>query len=210
MTTVALAMLSLLVQMPGMDHDHTHMHMSSHMKMTDLRPATPDDQKRAAAVLAQLRPAIEKYKDYHAALADGFVEFLPNVKQDVYHFTNWRYGFEAAFRFDPSRPTSLLYKKTSDGFQLVGAMYTAPKFFSEDQLNRRVPLSIARWHEHVNLCLPPKREAAQADWSKFGPAGSITDAQSCEANHGRFYPVLFGWMVHVYPFAQNPSAIWAH
>ena len=35
-----------------------------------------------------LRPAIEKYKDYHVALNDGFKIFGPNVPQPRYHFTN--------------------------------------------------------------------------------------------------------------------------
>ena len=27
---------------------------------------------------------------------------------------------------------------------------------SEDQLSERVPLSVAQWHAHVNLCFPPE------------------------------------------------------
>ncbi len=68
------------------DHD---MDMGAHMFMTDLRPANAADQKRAAEVLAVLRPAIERYKDYRVALAEGFQIFLPNVPQPHYHFTNY-------------------------------------------------------------------------------------------------------------------------
>ena len=39
------------------------MDMGPHMFMTDLRPANPGDEKRAADLVAELRPAIEKYKD---------------------------------------------------------------------------------------------------------------------------------------------------
>ena len=67
-----------------------------------------------------------------------------------------RNALAAQFSFDPTKPTSLLYKKVNGEYQLEGAMYTAPKRFTEDQLNERIPLSIAHWHEHVNLCLPPK------------------------------------------------------
>ena len=44
-----------------------------------------------------------------------------------------------AFTFDPARPTSLLYKKTATGYELVGALYTMPKRATEDQLNERGP-----------------------------------------------------------------------
>src|SRR6202042_918289 len=40
------------------------MDMGAHMFMTDLRPANANDEKRAAEIVAELRPAIEKYKDY--------------------------------------------------------------------------------------------------------------------------------------------------
>jgi len=185
--------------------------MDAHMHMTDLRPANAADQKRAEEILAQLRPAIEKYKDYHVALADNFRIFGPKVPQPIYHFTNYRYGAIAGFKFDPTRPTSLLYKKTDTGYELVGVMYTAPRRFSEEQLNARVPLSVARWHQHVNLCLPPLGMKLQdIDFKEFGPSGSIATQTSCDAAGGRWYPVVLGWMVHVYPFERDLSKTWAH
>jgi hypothetical protein len=190
------------------DHD---MDMSAHMYMTTLRPANSVDERRAEEILAQLRPAIEKYKDYRVALANGFKIFGPNVPQPIYHFTNYAYGFAAAFEFDPTRPTSLLYKKTSDGYELVGAMYTDRKLATEDDLNARVPLSVARWHKHTNLCLPPKGTAwQQANFKEFGLKGSISTQAACEQAGGRWFPEIFGWMVHVYPYETNPAKIWAH
>jgi hypothetical protein len=97
------------------------------MHMTSMRPSTPADTARANEIVTQLRSGIEKYKDYHVALEEGYKIFLPNVPQPEYHFTKYVNGFLEAFSFDPSRPTSLLYKKTSDGYELVGAMYTMPK-----------------------------------------------------------------------------------
>src|SRR5229473_2043575 len=88
---------------------------------------TPEDAARAAEIVTQLRAGIEKYKDYHVALNEGYKIFLPNLPQPEYHFTKYVNGFLEAFSFDPARPTSLLYKKTSDGYELVGAMYTMPK-----------------------------------------------------------------------------------
>jgi hypothetical protein len=192
------------------DHDMDES-MSAHMYMTMLRPANPADEKRAEEILAQLRPAIEKYKDYRVALADGFKIFGPNVPQPQYHFTNYAYAFAASFEFDPTHPTSLLYKKTSEGYELVGAMYTARKFASEDDLNARVPLSIARWHKHTNRCLPPKGVSLQqVDLKEFGFRGSIATQEACEQAGGRWFPQIFGWMVHVYPYETDPAKIWAH
>ncbi len=90
-------------------------------------------------------------------------------------------------------------------------MYTAPRRWSEQRLNERVPLSVARWHQHINLCFPQKGvDPAAVDWSRFGPNGSISTRQDCEAAGGRFFPTLFGWMVHVYPWDSDPRQVWAH
>ncbi len=194
------------------DMDDMDMHMNmAHMFMTPLRPANPADEARAAQIVAVLRPAIDKYKDYKVALAGGFKIFAPNVPQPIYHFTSRSNALRAQFTFDPTRPTSLLYKKVADGYQLLGAMYTAPLRYTEAQLNQRVPLSVARWHKHVNFCLAPfGTPQSQVDHSKFGPNGSIATAQACSAAGGHFIPVVFNWMVHVYPYESDPNKLWAH
>ena len=209
--------------MPGMDmadakaseahavHDMTpgeHAH-SAHMHMTTLRPKTAEDAARAKEIVDQLRAGIAKYKDYHVALAEGYKIFLPNVPQPEYHFTNYGNGFLEAFTFDPARPTSLLYKKTAAGYELVGAMYTMPKRATEDQLNERVPLSVASWHLHTNLCMPPANQQRNVDWTRFGLRGSIATQEACDAAGGRFHPVIFGWMVHVYPYEDSTEKIFA-
>jgi hypothetical protein len=184
------------------------MEMGAHMYMTELRPANSADQKHAAEIVAELKPAIEKYKDYRVALADGYHIFLPNIKQPIYHFTSYANTREAAFEFDPTKPGSLLYKKTGDGYELVGAMYTAPKNDGEDELNARVPLSVARWHKHTNICLPTLRSSVGSlEAHEFR---SITTEEACDAAKGRWFPQIFGWMVHVYPYETDPSKIWAH
>ncbi|MGB9466194.1 MAG: hypothetical protein WBR10_13880 [Candidatus Acidiferrum sp.] len=189
---------------PG--HHDAH---SQHMFMTTMRTQTPEDARRADEIVTQLRAGIEKYKDYRAALDDGFKIFLPNLPQPEYHFTSYRNGFLEALTFDPARPTSLLYKKTATGYELVGAMYTMPKRASEDQLNARVPLSIAMWHLHTNLCVPPRDQLRSADWTKFGLHGSIVTEDACADAGGRFHPIIFGWMVHVYPYEQGLDNIFA-
>jgi hypothetical protein len=195
--------------MQSMAHSH-HMAMdAAHMRMTPVRPVADGDRDRAQQIVDTLAPAIQKYKDYRVALGEGYRIFAPNVPQSVYHFTNYWNGFLEGFTFDPARPTSLLYKKTKDGYELVGAMYTAPKTATLDELNERVPLGIARWHQHTNLCIPKASQARRADWSQFGLTGSISTEQACSEAGGRFYPVIFGWMVHVYPFESSSAQIWA-
>ncbi len=209
--------------MPGMDmddnkaseahavHDMTRGHHDAHnlhMRMTATRTASAQDTARANEVTRQLRGGLEKYKDYHVALNEGYKIFLPNLPQPEYHFTNYFNGFFEAFSFDASRPTSLLYKKTSDGYELVGAMYTMPKRATEEQLNARIPLSVAIWHLHTNLCMPPKDHPFRnTDWHKFGLKGSIATSDACDAAGGRFQPVIFGWMVHVYPYGDSLDKI---
>lgn len=176
--------------------------MSLHMTMTPPRPPAPGDSARAAQIVTTLRGAIAKYRDVNVALADGYKPFLPNVPQDVYHFTKRGNGIKAAFAFDAARPTSLLYKKTTTGYALVGAMYTAPYRSSLDELNARVPLSMYPWHLHTNLCIPPRTtpdawHAEQNGKPLFGPKGTITTKAACDTAGGTFLPHLFGWMVHV-------------
>lgn len=195
----------------AMDSMQGHMDMGPHMKMTPLRLAVPGDDERAQQVAATARKVAEQYQDYKKALADGFSIFMPNVPQKQYHFTNYRYALQAVFDFNPEHPTSLLYEKTEDGYKIIGVMYTAPKHASLSELDSRVPLSIAQWHAHINLCLPPKGregEIAHPD-PKFGLAGSISSKEKCDAAGGRFVPQIFGWMVHVYPFEQNPKDVWS-
>jgi hypothetical protein len=195
--------------MDAMSHMHHHQ-MGPHMYMTKLRvPATPAELTRADEISGELREAIEKYKDYHVALAEGFRIFMPNLPQPEYHFTSYYNGFLESFSFDPTRPTSLLYKKTSTGYDLIGAMYTMPKRVTEEQLNERIPLSIAQWHLHTKLCLPTKEDRGHVDRTKFGLQGSILTKEACTEAGGTFYPVIFGWMVHVYPFEQKPEDIWS-
>jgi hypothetical protein len=105
----------------------------------------------------------------------------------------------------------LLYEKHGDDYKLIGVMYTAPKYTSEDQLNERIPLSIAQWHAHVNLCIPPsdKKREAWGPNARFGLAGSISTKTECESAGGKFIPQIFGWMVHVYPFEHDQESIWS-
>ncbi|MGC1372691.1 MAG: hypothetical protein WA824_11190 [Candidatus Sulfotelmatobacter sp.] len=188
-----------------------HMDMGPHMKMTALRPMKPGDAERAQAVVEEARKVCEKYLDYHAALNEGFKIFLPNVPQKMYHFTNYGYAFEASWHFNPEHPTSLLYEKHGDDYKLVGVMYTAPRRFTEDQLDERIPLSLAQWHEHVNFCAAPlgRKYESFLPNPQFGFKGSIATQEACDAAGGTFHPVVLNWMVHLYPFEKDQASIWS-
>ncbi|HYS69541.1 MAG TPA: hypothetical protein VEM14_04820, partial [Gemmatimonadaceae bacterium] len=132
--------------------------MASHMAYSSPRRRTAGDSVRSAQIINELREAIAKYQDVKVAEADGYKMFAPEIKnQPQYHFTKGWNAIRNQWGFDPARPTSLLYKKDAQGqFHLIGAMYTASKRTTEDELNDRVPLSVARWHRHVNWCIPAR------------------------------------------------------
>jgi hypothetical protein len=186
--------------------------MSGHMYMTSIRPLKAGDAQKADALVNSTKAAMEPYKDFHKALSDGYEIFLPNIPQPQYHFTKYAYGLAARSHFDPSKPTSLLYTKTADGgYKLVGAMYTDRVDATEDELNERIPLSIAHWHQHINFCKAPADQKAAyfGPDAKFGLRGSITTKDACDAAGGEFHPHVFGWMVHVYPYEADPRKIWS-
>lgn len=185
-----------------------------HLRLSPVRTPTAADSARAAAIVAEARVALARYKDVRVAERAGYRMFAPGVKnQDVYHFTKLGAAIREHFRLDPAQPTSLLYKPNADGsLRLVGAMYTAPKDATPDELNARIPLGIARWHLHTNMCVP--RLGDRERWREmehglpvFGPASPIATRDACEAVDGRFLPVVFNWMVHANVYEDEP---WAH
>jgi hypothetical protein len=181
-----------------------------HLRLTAVRPAATGDSTRAAEILTIMRRELAKYRDVRVAQDDGFRNFIPTTAAPIQHFTKIRWAMESRSRLDPARPTSLLYQRDMDGnLVLVGAMFTAPAQATEEELDSRLPLSIARWHQHINWCLPPLADARRR-WREtkngqpvFGPKSPIATADACEAVGGRFRPRLFGWMVHVMALADG-------
>ena len=188
----AVALASLTIGLAGLtaaelNHGQGGMaHMASHMFMTVLRSPQPGDQQKADVIVAAAKTAMAPYQDYHKALADGYKIFLPDLPQAQYHFTKYEYGLAARSQFDPLKPTSLLYIKTPDGgYKLVGAMYTDRVDATEDELNERIPLSVARWHQHINFCKAPmgKRQPTLARMQSSGcwgrsPPGKLVMQQA--------------------------------
>ena len=180
--------------------------MTNHMCITPSRPEQPGDKQRAKAVVDQVRAAIEKYKDYKKAIADGFIQANPTVDQPQFHFNNDANAKLADTTFDPARPTSLLYYRTpQQKFKLEGVMYTDRNDATEDELNQRIPISIVRWHKHTNFCAAPANKVKQyfGDRPKFGMFGSIHTKDACDAEGGIFFPVVFSWMIHVFPYEND-------
>jgi acyl dehydratase len=180
--------------------------MAGHMYVTALRPRQPGDEEKARAVVAQVRAAIERYRDYHKALADGYVIANPEVNEPQFHFNKQANIAAEARRFDPTQPSSLLYFQTpTQRYKLEGVMFTMPPTAGEDALNDRIPLSIVRWHKHVNFCAAPANRVKEylGKHPKFGMFGSIKTAEGCKAEGGTFYPVMFTWMIHVFPFEND-------
>lgn len=196
--------------------DRARLAEGLHMEMSPTRPGSAADSVRASSVATQLGAVLEKYRDTTAAVADGYRMFMPEMKtQKVYHFSSSWHAIQEAFRFDPTKPTSILYIRDTDGhFTLVGAMYTAPRRFGPDKLDERVPLSVARWHKHVNWCVP--RKGAAERWLErkdglplFGPESPTATRAACDALGGVFHDTVFGWMLHANVLSgDDPARIW--
>ena len=211
---------SSMGDMPGMDmsgkgmgdmHDMGDMGpsmaaMAGHMYMTPMWPEKPGDREKAKAIVAQVKASIERYKDYKKALADGYVIANPKLEQPQYHFNNPAHIKAADEAFDPTKPSSLLYRHTpTQQYKLEGVMFTDDPDATLDELNARIPLSIARWHEHIKFCAAPadKVQDYHGEHPKFGMFGSITTADACKAAGGTFYPTIFNFMIHVFPYEEN-------
>jgi hypothetical protein len=190
--------------------------MGAHMSITPLEPEKPGDRARAQAILEVARQGAAPYRDFHKALADGFVIQMPELDQDHYHFINAKLGAAARTTFDPAHPPALIYEKEPSrrghetSYKLVGVMYQTGLSVSDDDLRSRVPLSIAQWHRHDDICTPP--QGSGINWlgpdKKFGLGGSISTQADCLAAGGTFLPHIGGWMTHLYLFETDPARQW--
>jgi hypothetical protein len=180
--------------------------MAGHMYMTPLGTKQPGDLAKAKAVVAETKATMERYKDYRKALLDGYAIANPKLKQPQYHFISQANTREADLHFEPRKPTALLYRRTPmQEYKLEGVMYTASPDATEDELNQRIPLSIVRWHRHINYCEAPedKIKDYQSAHPKFGMFGSINTEEACTAERGIFHAHMFSWMIHVFPYEPD-------
>jgi len=187
----------------------------AHMRMAPKRALAAGDSARASEIVKTARAALGKYSDVKVAERDGYVKFLPWLEdQAIYHYNNIGNAMTMFGAFDATRPVSLLYKKNARGeLDLVGAMYNAPPNATPEDLDARLPTSIAHWHEHVNFCAASpdsvRAGVVKADAATAAKWLKITTREECTAVGGRFVPRIFGWMAHVYLFAgDDPKTIW--
>jgi mono/diheme cytochrome c family protein len=179
----------------------------AHMEMTLRAPSQPGDAARAAAILAAARAVAQKYANVADAERDGYAKFLPNLPLPHEHYTSRANALRSIFgTFDPSLPTSIMYRRTAHGLVVEGVMYTAPNRFDETQLDARVPLSVGTWHRHVDFCWPP---AGARDDPRFGFTGTIVTKDACDAAGGYFTPRVLNWMLHVWTNETAPAKVWA-
>jgi len=172
------------------------MKMAGHMQMSLKGSSAPGDEARAAAILAGADSVLSRYHDVKVAVRDGYKPFYPTgrIGEEI-HYTNYRYRCKEQEHVDYSRPGSILYKRTPQGLEEVGVMYTAPADASPLQLDAIAPLSIATWHRHVDFCGGPKNLPVSEQFgpgAKFGPQGSIHSQEACQAAQGLWIPVVFG------------------
>jgi hypothetical protein len=195
------------------------MKMGNHMQMSLQGKPQPGDRERAQRIVAAARTVIAHYSDVNTALQDGYKPFHPTGKMgEEVHYTSYRYNrleqrhVDYDRHLDYDHPGSILYKRTPEGMQAVGVMYTAPQDSTPEQLNAVAPLSIATWHRHVDFCGGPRSlplGEQVGPHAQFGPLGSIHTEEACNEAHGLWIPVVFGWMTHVYPTAKSPKDVWA-
>ena len=178
-----------------------------HMQMSLKREPAPGDDARAAEILAAANTVLSKYRDVKTAVRDGYKPFFPagRIGEEI-HYTNYRRRRVEQQQVDYGQPGSILYKRTTEGLQAVGVMYTAPTDATAEQLNAIAPLSLATWHRHVDFCGGPKSLPAAEQFgpsARFGPQGSIHTEEACNAAQGLWIPVVLEWMTHVYPNEQQ-------
>jgi hypothetical protein len=173
------------------------------MQMSLKGDPAPGDAARATEILAAAAAVLSHYRDVDTAVRDGYKPFFPTGRMgEEIHYTNYRYRRREQQHVDYSRPASILYRRTADGLQAVGVMYTAPADASPQQLDAIAPLSIATWHRHVDFCGGPRTLPVNEQFgptARFGPQGSIHTEEACRAAHGLWIPLVFNWMTHVYP-----------
>ena len=100
--------------------------MMKHMEFTPVRAATHADTVRAMRLAGELKQGIAKRLDTAAAVADGYKMFAERSSRRS-TTSRTTVALMEAFRFDPAKPTSILYSRGADGKRVVGAMYTMPK-----------------------------------------------------------------------------------
>jgi hypothetical protein len=180
-------------------HDHGD-HLARAQAGIILRPVGPpptDAQRRAAADLAERTTwAVQRYRDYRVALADGYRVAGP-LRGLAVHFSSKARGDDGRV-LDPDAPETLVYAAGNGRILLLGVMYQMPR---AGVPGPAVGGSATRWHTH-NVCftlLPPG-------------FGVVSPYGTCPFTS---YTVTPGEMMHVWtvdppggPYVEHPDDAW--
>jgi len=136
-----------------------------------------------------------------------FPHLKPNLQQAAYHSPVIERFPGTRSRLTPA-PTSLLYKKTKIGYDLIGRGTTMPKRVTEEQFERRVPQR-AQWHLHVppKLDRPSKETERACRVNQVRPASAIDSPEACDEAGGTMLSGDFRPVVHVTPFEDYREKI---
>lgn len=86
---------------------------------------------------------------------------------------------------DPTRPESLVYRYTANGWELEAAMYFLPPGYDLSSIPEDLAW-LPGWHQHPELCLTPDdRYAGQVDWDGSCFSGRPSDLP----------PMMHVWLV---------------
>ncbi|MGH7499826.1 MAG: hypothetical protein ACREL3_13365 [Gemmatimonadales bacterium] len=197
---VSILPLCSLVAPIGAQTEAASTMAHGHMSFTESRPGTAADTARALAVVSELRNAIAPYRTIEAAEQAGYRgrRDPEMVKAGKLLHLGRRPG-RVTKGFDSRSPQALLFRRKADGtMALAGAMFVAPLSATTDDLDAMIPLSVAHWHRHMNVCVSPDR----ANPRRFPRA---TTAEACTAAGGRFRAES-RYMVHVMTDAGSDLA----
>jgi len=188
------------------------MSMGPHMTLTALRPPQDGDRQRADAIRRDAARDADQIRGLSSRRSRRFQALLaehPAAALSFHELGQW-FGGPRAIRSHASYVAAVRERRAAAINS--SAPCTPPRAMrTPDQLNARIPLSIAHWHQHVNMCWGPAGTPASDYFgpnARFGLQGSIATPSACDSAGGRFQPVLFNWMVHVYPFETDQAKIW--
>ena len=156
------------------------------MELAQPVPQVPNEDPRAqATVIAQLAAAARFARSVpHArdATRRGYVLTLAPERGSGAHWTRWD---RVTCRFDPARPSEILYEGVGSDASIVALSYLVvhhggpPHGFADPN---------ARWHQHFGLCLV---RGALVDRIQCRGSGHILD--------GRDLWMLHAWVVPEWP-----------
>ncbi len=158
---------------------------------------------RLVEQLDSVRAATEKYRDFNAAIADGYVQAGGVVPNMGAHFINEARINDGVLNVE--EPEFVLYDRDKDGqWRLVGTAFVLPREGGPQSPAKAAgdahpegfegPLD--NWHVHYQLCTLPD-----------GAFRTLSQG-ACEERNGMFTP-SFGWMIHAWVHDDNPMGVFS-